>query len=100
MAYVGFKALVAKGVPPGAAANIGRKKYGKSNFQKHAAEGKTMEHSKPLKKKHDDEEEGENPAEEATESKAEENAEEESEPVMEDEAPKKKAKKKFHISMA
>jgi hypothetical protein len=50
MAYTGFKALVAKGVPPGAAANIGRKKYGKKNFQKHAAEGKTMENVKPVKK--------------------------------------------------
>ncbi len=50
MAYVGFKALVAKGVPPGAAANIGRKKYGKKKFQEHAVEGKKMENVKPVRK--------------------------------------------------
>lgn len=50
MAYEGFKALVKKGVPPGAAANIGRKKYGKAKFQKAAAEGKKMKGMKPLKR--------------------------------------------------
>ena len=49
MAYIGFKALAAK-TSPAIAASIGRKKYGKKSFQKHAAEGKTMEHVKPLKK--------------------------------------------------
>lgn len=48
--YVGFKALVAQGVPPGAAANVGRKKYGKKNFQEHAAKGETMEDETPKKK--------------------------------------------------
>lgn len=46
MAYVGFKALVAKGVPPGAAANIGRRKYGKKKFQSYAAKGKKMMNAK------------------------------------------------------
>jgi hypothetical protein len=45
--YVGFKALVRKGVPPGVAANIGRKKYGKKSFQEHAAKGETMEDVQP-----------------------------------------------------
>ena len=39
--YVGFKKLAAK-VGAGAAAAIGRKKYGKEKFQKAAAEGKKM----------------------------------------------------------
>lgn len=50
MGYEGFKALAAK-TSPAIAAAIGRKKYGKKNFQKHAAEGKTMENAKPLKRK-------------------------------------------------
>jgi hypothetical protein len=48
--YVGFKALVASGVPPGAAANIGRKKYGKKNFQEHAAAHEKMSDEVPKKK--------------------------------------------------
>jgi hypothetical protein len=47
MAYVGFDALVKKGVPPGAAANIGRNKYGKKRFQRAAAKGKKMRGMKP-----------------------------------------------------
>lgn len=42
MAYVGFDKLVKQGVPPGAAANIGRKKYGAKKFNKAAAMGKKM----------------------------------------------------------
>jgi len=52
MAYTGFKKLVAEGVPPGAAANIGRKKYGKEKFQKAAAQGKKMKGMKPKSKAH------------------------------------------------
>jgi len=48
--YVGFAALVAKGVPPGAAANIGRKKYGKKTFQEHAARGEKLEIDEAKKK--------------------------------------------------
>lgn len=47
MPYEGFKALVAKGVPPGAAANAGREKYGKDRFQKAAAQGRKMKGMKP-----------------------------------------------------
>jgi len=36
-----FRALVRKGVPPGAAAAAGRKKYGKTKFQKLAAGGRS-----------------------------------------------------------
>lgn len=42
MAYEGFKALLAKGVPAGAAANAGRAKYGKAAFQHAAATGRKM----------------------------------------------------------
>ena len=48
MAYIGFKKLAAK-TSPAIAAAIGRKKYGKKAFQKHAAEGKKMENVKPQK---------------------------------------------------
>jgi hypothetical protein len=57
MAYLGFgklsKELESKGVkdPKGAAAAIGRKKFGKKKFQKAAAEGKSLKNSKPLKGK-------------------------------------------------
>lgn len=54
MAYVGFdklkKKIAARGgvSDPGAvAASIGRKKYGKSRFQKAAAKGKKMRGMKP-----------------------------------------------------
>lgn len=53
MAYVGFQKLAEKlasqGVknPKGAAAAIGRKKFGKAKFQKAAAEGKSMRGMKP-----------------------------------------------------
>jgi len=50
VAYVGFKALVAKGVSPGAAANIGREKYGKKAFQEHAARGEKMKGSKVIRR--------------------------------------------------
>jgi hypothetical protein len=49
MAYMGFKKLeskiAAKGNvrnPGAVAASIGRKKYGKKSFQKHAARGESM----------------------------------------------------------
>lgn len=49
MAYMGFKKLeskiAAKGNvrnPGAVAASIGRKKYGKKSFQKHAASGESM----------------------------------------------------------
>lgn len=35
-----FAKMVAKGVPPGAAAAAGRKKYGKKKFQSMAAKGR------------------------------------------------------------
>lgn len=55
MAYTGFdnlvKSLSGKVRDPGAvAASIGRKKYGKKNFQKHAAAGKSMRGEKPCAK--------------------------------------------------
>lgn len=49
MAYEGFKKLTGelskqKGIknPTGLAAVIGRRKYGKANFQKHAAKGESF----------------------------------------------------------
>lgn len=57
MAYMGFKAVEASAKAGGArnpgavAAAIGRKKYGKEAFQKHAASGKSMKGVAPLKKK-------------------------------------------------
>lgn len=56
MAYQGFKAVEASAKAGGArdpgavAAAVGRKKYGKKAFQKHAAAGTSMEHVKPLHK--------------------------------------------------
>lgn len=44
---MGFKALAAK-IGPGAAAAVGRKKYGKEKFQKAAAQGKKMKNMKPI----------------------------------------------------
>jgi hypothetical protein len=35
---------------PGAVAAVGRKKYGKKSFQKHAAQDKKMRNTKPKKK--------------------------------------------------
>ncbi len=55
MAYVGFDELKAKlakkkGVsdPGGLAASIGRKKYGKGQFQKYASKGKKMRGAKKM----------------------------------------------------
>ncbi len=51
--YIGFDSLVKKlshkGVrnPKAVAASIGRKKYGKAAFQKHAASGTSMKNVKP-----------------------------------------------------
>lgn len=55
--YVGFKKLTAKlkgevRDPGAVAASIGRKKYGKSRFQKAAAAGKTMKGMAPHGKKY------------------------------------------------
>jgi hypothetical protein len=55
MPYQGFAKVKASAAASGArnpgavAASIGRKKYGAKNFQKHAAEGKSMRGSKPLR---------------------------------------------------
>lgn len=53
MSYVGFsklKEMISKNknvFNPGAvAAAVGMRKYGKKNFEKHAHEGKKMEHAK------------------------------------------------------
>ena len=43
-----FAAMVASGVPPGVAANAGRKKYGKATFQAMAANGR----KRAAKKRH------------------------------------------------
>lgn len=51
MAYVGFKGMLAKGMSPGLAASIGRKKYGAVQYQKHAAAGKSLQGVPPKKKK-------------------------------------------------
>ena len=48
MAYIGFKKL-AKKIGAGAAANIGRKKYGKKKFQSAAAKGKKLKGAKTKK---------------------------------------------------
>lgn len=54
--YLGFKKLKQKLAesgaknPAGAAAAIGRNKYGKEKFQKAASEHKSMKHMQPKKK--------------------------------------------------